>query len=132
MMDIIGYLNRKEHIRTFIITNGPPENQRKKIDYLGLDKYFSKEQIIVSGEESVAKPNPKLFRIAEERFQINREKVWYIGDSYENDIIGAYQAGWKSIWIDHQNRSEVLQDGNLATVTVKSPAELKEYILKNF
>ena len=130
IIEILDYLKNKK-IQTIIITNGPSESQRKKLVNLGLTHYFSENRIIVSGEEAIAKPDPKLFQIAEKRFQIDRDKAWYIGDSYENDVIGANNAGWNSIWIDHNKKLESKRV-NIATLNVTSEDKLKALIFNKF
>ena len=45
------------------------------------------------------KPDPALFRWVEEQLQVAQgDVIWYVGDSYEADVIGAHDAGWRSIW----------------------------------
>ncbi|SHH42363.1 HAD family hydrolase [Virgibacillus chiguensis] len=127
--EIIQYLQNKE-IQTIIITNGPSTNQRKKVRQLGLEAYFSAEDIIVSEEEAVAKPDPKIFQIAEERFSLTKNETWYIGDNFLIDIIGASQVGWKAIWLK-PNHQKPQCNPNLAEKTVHSTEELKDYLLRH-
>lgn len=128
ILDIIQFLQKKR-IQTIIITNGPVDHQRNKVKNLGLDNYFDLEEIIVSAEEGVAKPNEQIFKIAENRFNLNKHKTWYIGDDYANDIIGATHAGWHSIWLNTEN---VKKDKNIATKTVTSTLQLKQLLYETF
>ena len=41
------------------------------------------------------------FRMAEEKWGMEPENTFMIGDSLENDIAGAKNAGWKTIWMNH-------------------------------
>jgi len=100
-------------------------HQRNKIKNLGLNAYFRPEEIIVSGEEGIAKPDEGIFHLAEKRFRITPTKTWYIGDSYSNDIVGASKVGWNSIWFQTSNEKV---EKNIATKTVSSMLELK-YLL---
>ena len=50
---------------------------------------------------SVAKPDVQIFRIAEEKWGMNPANTYMVGDSLENDITGAKNAGWKTIWMNH-------------------------------
>ena len=86
-----------------ILSNGPAEHQREKVRSLGLTKWIKEEDIIISGEVGVTKPDTGIFRIAEKRAQ-GKEK-WMIGDSFESDIVGACQAGWHSLWINRRRRT---------------------------
>ena len=37
--------------------------------------------------------------------QIDAADSYYIGDTFETDIMGAHSAGWHSIWFNHRKRS---------------------------
>ncbi|WP_440897836.1 HAD family hydrolase [Amphibacillus sp. Q70] len=87
-----------------IITNGPIEHQKKKIQQLELEKWIPKDNILISSEVGVAKPDVEIFRLAESIMDLDRNKTYYLGDSFENDIIGAKNAGWKAVWINRRNR----------------------------
>lgn len=87
-----------------IITNGPTLHQSNKIKSLGLTKYFENDRIFISEAVGIAKPDPKIFHTAAEKFSCSPENFLYIGDSWANDIVGAHQAGWQSIWFNHRKR----------------------------
>ncbi len=78
------------------ITNGFQETQRKKIEYLGLDKFS--DIFIISEEIGVMKPHPKVFDQATEKSHTERNRILYVGDSYSSDIIGGRNAGWRTAW----------------------------------
>ncbi|MCF3943016.1 HAD family hydrolase [Oceanobacillus alkalisoli] len=126
--EILDFLIEKE-VLSIIITNGPKFHQRNKIKNLGLETYFTPEKIFVSGEEGIAKPDKGIFQLAEERFQLDKATTWYIGDSYPNDIIGAREAGWNSIWFNPRNEK---REDNIATSTVSSTPELFDLIKRMF
>ena len=88
-------------IKMGVITNGPLSHQVQKFHTLGLDKWFIQEQLIVSAGVGVAKPDVKIFRMAEEMWRLNPANTYMVGDSLENDIAGAKGAGWKTIWMNH-------------------------------
>ena len=70
-----------------VITNGPSAHQRKKYRALGLADWISEDHVITSGEVGINKPDPEIFRIAALRWGLSPQKTWYVGDSYEHDII---------------------------------------------
>ena len=88
-------------VKMGVITNGPFSHQVQKFHTLGLDKWFTEDQLIVSAGVGVAKPDVKIFRMAEEKWGMKPENTFMIGDSLENDIAGAKNAGWKTIWMNH-------------------------------
>ncbi len=72
------------------------------------------------------KPDPQAFKYVENAFALNPEETWYVGDTYEADVVGANTAGWHTIWFNHRNRE--CPEKNRADITVKSIEELKEVI----
>lgn len=97
-------LGRKHGIKMGIITNGPSDRQRGKINQLGLKKWIPENNWFISGEVKLAKPDQRLFKYAEAKLEILPQETIYIGDSFENDVIGAKRAGWQVIWLNHRNR----------------------------
>jgi putative hydrolase of the HAD superfamily len=80
-----------------VITNGYSSVQREKISTVKITDYF--DDIIVSGEEDFAKPDPKIFELSCEHLGVKAEEAVFIGDYYPNDIVGAISARIKPIWI---------------------------------
>ena len=93
-------LAKKNNVKLGVITNGPSEHQWAKVDALGVEKWIPRENIIVSGDLGINKPDVRIFAAMQEKLQLGVESLYYIGDSLENDIVGANNAGWKSIWIN--------------------------------
>ena len=93
-------LARKNDVKLGIITNGPSEHQWAKIKALGVEKWIAKENIIVSGDCGINKPDVRIFEIMQRKLQLPNASLYYVGDSIGNDIVGANNAGWKSIWIN--------------------------------
>ena len=52
---------------------------------------------VYSGDEGVEKPDPQIFRIAEQRSQMVGKRLIYMGDRVDKDVTGARNAGWDSI-----------------------------------
>lgn len=93
-------LAKENNVKLGIITNGPSEHQWSKIKALGVERWIDKEDIIVSGDYSINKPDVRIFEIIQEKLQLPNDSLYYIGDSLENDIVGVNNAGWKAIWIN--------------------------------
>lgn len=87
-----------------VLTNGPAEHQWKKINKLGLAKWIPEENMFVSEEIGRSKPDIEAFRYIESKLGLDGSKTVFIGDSFENDVIGAKNAGWKAIWLNHRRR----------------------------
>lgn len=93
-------LAKENNVKLGIITNGPSEHQWSKITALGVESWINRENIIVSGDYGINKPDDRIFKIMKEKLQLPNDSLYYIGDSIENDVVGANNAGWKSIWIN--------------------------------
>ena len=94
----------KQHITMGIITNGPIEHQKNKIKQLGLEKWIQKSNMFISSEVGIAKPDVRLFEFVQKQMNLVPSETYYIGDSFENDIVGASNAGWNTIWINRKNK----------------------------
>jgi 2-haloacid dehalogenase len=83
--------------KMLIITNGLKEVQRPRFDASILKPYF--EDIIVSGEVGVAKPDAGIFDIAFEKMgRPDRTEVLIIGDSLSADMQGGLNYGIDTCW----------------------------------
>lgn len=81
-----------------MITNGPSDIQRRKLDLLGIEPLFP--FILVSEEVDLWKPDPRIFERAMQLGQAHRYETVYIGDNPDHDIGGARAAGITSIWVN--------------------------------
>lgn len=109
-----------------IITNGPAEHQWDKLNALGLTGWIPRQNIVISGEVDMTKPGRGIFDLAVQRMGLNTDATYFVGDSPENDIAGAANAGWKTIWFNRRKKgkdSSVVPDH-----TVYSERELSELI----
>ena len=84
-----------------MITNGPRDLQRLKIDRLDFKHHF--KEIIISGELGHHKPSPEIFNENTKRTDIPPEETVYIGNDYQKDIRGAHNAGWKTVWVNRKD-----------------------------
>jgi len=108
--------------RTMIITNGLSEVQNPRIKKLKLEQYF--EQIIISDEIGVAKPQQKFFDHCENLMPqgVNRDRVLVIGDTLKSDIKGGNAYGYQTCWYNYYKKENDtdIQPGfvvdNLATL----------------
>ena len=56
------------------------------------------EFIIATSEYLFRKPNKRIFELALEKADLSADEVWYIGDNYNCDVIGARNAGIFPVW----------------------------------
>lgn len=120
---------QKNNITIGVITNGPSKHQRKKLAALGLDTYFPEKNIIVSGDLKVAKPEREIFDYAKKIMELDLQETYFIGDSFPNDIVGAHNAGWKTIWLNRRENLATREDIK-PTYTVQTERELSSLVQK--
>ncbi len=110
-----AYHATKEHIRAYpdaarvlhrlqsttlkraVLSNGLTVKQAEKLVRLGLQNAFSPGAIFISEEIGVAKPHPKIFRIACEALEVEPSEAMYVGDHPIKDIDSAHEAGLVSV-----------------------------------
>ncbi len=103
-----------------IITNGPADVQRTKIERLGLPERV--DHVLISGELGIAKPDPRIFRRALERAKAPPEAFLFVGDHPEADVQGAKGAGLWAAWINRKGLPP--PDGLEADFVIESLVEL--------
>jgi putative hydrolase of the HAD superfamily len=67
---------------------------------LELDRYFS--TVTISTEVGAAKPQVEIFIAALGKYQCLPQSAWHIGDSLEEDYLGADNAGLTAIWLNRR------------------------------
>jgi len=67
---------------------------------LGIGSFF--EQVTLSWETGVAKPDPKIFALALDRMGLSGSEALHLGDSIEDDIKAAQQAGLRAVLVDRK------------------------------
>jgi putative hydrolase of the HAD superfamily len=97
MLEVLECLKGKYKLG--IITNGYSSVQREKIRKVNITEYF--DDIIVSGEQPFAKPDPRIFELACKNLGVKPEEAIFVGDYYPNDIAGALSAKIMPIWISN-------------------------------
>ncbi len=85
-----------------LITNGPTEVQRQKVELLGIGDLV--DFVIISEEFGVAKPDPAIFAEALRRADATANRSLFVGDSPEFDIAGARASGIAPVWMNRYGR----------------------------
>ncbi|MHA1721224.1 MAG: TIGR02253 family HAD-type hydrolase [Promethearchaeota archaeon] len=97
--DVIKTLEklRELKIKTAIITDGSPKKQYEKILRLKLENLV--DEIIISDEVAVRKPNPNLFSYFLQKYNCKPNEFIYVGDRLERDIEPANKSGIISVLV---------------------------------
>ena len=104
---LAGLLDRLENAGCALaaVTNGESRHQWEKYHMLGLARWIPEDLMIISGEVGSTKPDPGIFRTAQERLSLPPEDLWMVGDSYTGDIEGAGKLLWHTVWLNRRNES---------------------------
>jgi FMN phosphatase YigB (HAD superfamily) len=86
-----------------IVTNGPKDVQRAKLEHLGLSSLV--DFVVISEEFGLAKPDPEIFLEALRLAGATAGEAVVVGDSPEFDIAGAQKTGIRSIWMNRSGLS---------------------------
>ena len=100
-----------------IVTNGPVDQQMKKVEKLGLTEVFPRETVFISGEIGVHKPHPLIFEKALAHFGVQAEDTVFVGDSWKHDVAGSIDAGMRAIWLNGKGHAPATEHQPLAIVS---------------
>lgn len=106
---MIHYLNRNK-IRKGVISNISWSAQAltERINHAFDDTF---EFVVTSSEYVFRKPSKWLFDVALQKAGLSADKVWYCGDNFKADILGAYQAGMYPVWYEKESAGEKKENG---------------------
>ena len=103
--------------RLGLVSNGNTNAQA-----FGLENLISFE-VFAQDHAGIEKPDPKIFQIALEKAGCRADELAHVGDSLDNDIVGAKNMGIKSIWLNRNGRE--LPQNAVVEHQITSLAELE-------
>ena len=112
-IDVLKALS--ERYKVYALTNGNAD-----VKMIGIDKFLS--GAVSSADVGVSKPNPKIFEATLKEAGEEASSCIHIGDDYEDDIVGASNAGIASIWLNERGQKDPSM--NLATKVVAKVKEI--------
>lgn len=115
-------------VRIGIVSNNLLDEQRDKLEFCGFAPFV--DQLIVSDEFGMSKPDPALFRIALDRLGVTAADTVMVGDSWAADIVGAYRAGIPAIWYNPVRKRMPGEPSGIGEIHSLRPASgIASYIL---
>lgn len=103
-LDVLAQLRRGTEGQTNrtlgIITNGPAEVQRAKVDLLQIRPLV--DFVIISGEFGVNKPDPAIYAEGLRQAGVSAGDAVFVGDSVEHDMAGAHNSGLRTVWVNRR------------------------------
>ena len=120
----------RKNIPMYVLSNSGfrAEALMEVLNRFGIGNYF--HHLWSSADFGKIKPSREFFELAiETALQENpnevRENIVFVGDIYETDVVGAYNAGIKSAWLNKKNERD---ESGRATYNVVSTDRLFEII----
>ena len=84
------------------------------------------EFIIATSEYMLRKPDRRIFELALEKAELRADEVWYVGDSYECDVVGARNAG--VFPVHYIGAMDMAYERKNDVMEIESWAELRTFI----
>jgi putative hydrolase of the HAD superfamily len=102
VLSTLRYLYKKKY-RLGIISNGNNSQQIKKLKKIKAYGLLEKKLIIISEKIGYAKPDVRIFHLAQKISGTNPTQIVFFGDDINNDILPAKKFHWQAILIDYGN-----------------------------
>ena len=90
--ETLQYLKQRHHL--ILLTKGALAEQTGKIERSGLKEYFAAVEI-------VAEKDPSTYRRVVEKYALELEATWMVGNSPKSDINPALAAGLNAVFVPH-------------------------------
>lgn len=112
-----------------VITNGPGNVQRPKLEALDYLRYFEEPRVFVSGEFGARKPDPSIFLAAARSAGVAPRDCVMVGDAREFDM-PAKAVGFRTIlFTAARERPDVSKDEHVPDAIVSSYGEIRRLLL---
>ena len=112
--DVIPALDQlAPHFKLGLLSNG-----NSYPDRCGLEGRFA--FVVFSQDVRVRKPDRRIFEIAAREAGCPLDELLHVGDSYENDVLGAHGAGAKTVWLNREGMESnvgIRADAEITTLT---------------
>lgn len=99
VLPCLGWL-REENIGVGVFTNSNAAVSKDSVLGSHLDIYLH------AGEVGASKPSSVPFMAISQRAHVNPGRILYVGDSYENDVVGAHNAGMITAYLKREGVSD--------------------------
>jgi len=97
---------KKLEVKICVLTDGDSLKQYEKILRLRIQDFL--DDIVITEEVGMRKPNPKLFELALNRLNVKTTETIYIGDNYERDIVPCIELGIRTALIHRGGKYDKL------------------------
>lgn len=122
--EILEYLYKKQY-EIYIVTNGPEEPVKNKLNSINAIKYI--KSVFTAEEAGFMKPHKEFFdKFFKKIDECKKEDMIIIGDELEKDVLGGIQNGIDSCWF---NMKKAKNDTNIRpSFEINNLLELKNIL----
>lgn len=113
---------KEAKIKLALISNTPPTSNYI-LDNLRLRKKF--DEIVFSCDVKCLKPNPKIFKIALDKLDVDPKESIVIGDKIRTDILGGAILGMRSVLVEERLRCTIENKQNYVDAIIPQLADFK-------
>jgi putative hydrolase of the HAD superfamily len=106
--ETLQHLQQRRH-HLILMTKGAPSEQASKVERSGLKDYFAAVEV-------VAEKNPAAYHAVAEKYGLDYEVSWMIGNSPRSDVNPALEAGLNAVFVPH-NMTWVLEHEEISSPT---------------
>lgn len=100
----------------------PGKLLKAKLQEANVLSYF--DNITISSDVGYIKPHPEIFIRTLKLLRLRVSDVVFIGDNYQQDIIGAKQVGLKTIWLNTRHEPQGIATDNPPDYVIETLSDL--------
>ena len=112
----------------YLVSNAQACFTRDELDELGITPLF--DGILISSDAGVKKPDTEIFNIAFDKFSLDKNECFYVGNDLHDDVLGASRAGLKTIYIETEQSGKYHDISIVPHYEVKTHEEMKELLFR--
>lgn len=127
IVDILKGLKERD-AGVYLVSNAQACFTLDELDELGIKQLF--DGILISSDAGVKKPCPEIFDVAFNKFNLNREECFYVGNDLHDDVLGASGAGLKTVYIETEQSGKYPDLCVSPDFVVETHEQMKELLFK--
>lgn len=124
-VEVVAELKRRG-FRLGLVSNMmlPGKLLKTKLQEADILGYF--DHIVISSEVGFIKPHPEIFRRALAASKLNSNEVIFVGDTYQQDIVGAKRVALKTVWLNSRREAQTMAKDDPPDYEIKTLTQLVE------
>lgn len=120
--EVLEALGRTREVARLALLSNTQSFDMHFLDRLGLTALLPNR--FLSAETGFLKPEPKAFATVQQKLSLFPGQLAMVGDSWNDDVLGALEAGWTAIWVNREHRPRPEHDPEAELVEVSSLAQV--------